>query len=117
MSSFSFLASVNKPVHKPVRKLKEKGVVGLLAVAPSRGLKREHPMLSRAEKFLKAGKGKEFLKTSFFYCRSVPVSARTLYSHYGVDRHIGRYLKDIDIPVLIVWGQRGQRYHSLYSSR
>ncbi len=94
-------------------KLKGKGVVGLLAVAPSKGLKREHPHLRRAEKLLKAGKGKELLKTSFFYCRSAPVSARTLYSHYGVDRHIGRYLKDIDVPVLIVWGGEDSRVKDL----
>jgi len=91
----------------------DKRVVGILAVAPAKGTPREHPLLQKAKKLVKEGKGKTLLETSFFYCQTTKVSARTLYSYYGVDRNIGRYLKDIDIPVLIVWGGEDNRVMNL----
>jgi pimeloyl-ACP methyl ester carboxylesterase len=96
-----------------LKKLKNKGVVGLLAVAPSKGTKREHPLLKKAEELYRKGKGSELMKTSFFYCSEAEVSARTLFTYYGIDRHIGRYLKEIELPVLIVWGGEDTRVKDL----
>ncbi len=88
-------------------------VVGVLAVAPAKGTPREHPLLDRAKDLVSAGKGKTLLKTSFFYCNSAEVSARTLYTYYGVDRNIGRYFRSLNIPVLIIWGGEDDRVKNL----
>ncbi len=94
-------------------RVKGKGVVGLLAVAPAEGLRREHPLLESARKLVKEGKGRSMLETSFFYCQRARVSARTLYSYYGIDRNIGRYLRKVDVPALIVWGGEDDRVKNL----
>ncbi|EDP75746.1 alpha/beta hydrolase [Hydrogenivirga sp. 128-5-R1-1] len=91
----------------------DSSVVGLLGVAPAKGTVREHPLLKRAEKLVKEGKGKTLLETNFFYCQKAKVSARTLYTYYGIDRNIGRYLQRIDVPVLIVWGGEDTRVKNL----
>ncbi len=93
--------------------LKDDSVVGILAVAPAKGLKREHPLLEKAKKLYEEGKGKTLLKTRFFYCKEAQVSARTLYTYYGVDRNIGRFLERIKVPVLIVWGGEDDRIRDL----
>ncbi|WP_457599943.1 alpha/beta hydrolase [Hydrogenivirga sp.] len=94
-------------------RLRDPAVVGLLAVAPAKGLRREHPLLSEAERLYREGKGKKLLKTSFFYCRKTEVSARTLFTYYGVDRNIGKSLQKLRIPVLVVWGGEDTRVRDL----
>ncbi len=91
----------------------DRTVVGVLAVAPAKGTLREHPLLGRARELVRRGEGRRLLETSFFYCPSTRVSARTLHSYYGVDRNIGRSLRKLDIPVLIVWGGEDERVRDL----
>ncbi|RLJ70805.1 alpha/beta hydrolase family protein [Hydrogenivirga caldilitoris] len=91
----------------------DKSIVALLAVAPAKGIPREHPLLKEAEKLVKTGKGKTFLETSFFYCQKVKVSARTLYTYYGLDRNIGVSLQRLGIPVLVVAGGMDDRVKDL----
>jgi len=91
----------------------DSSIVGLLAVAPAKGLKREHKLLKRAEELVKARRGSELLETNFFYCQKAKVSARTLYSYYGVERNIGRFLSKLSIPVLVVWGGEDDRVKEL----
>ena len=91
----------------------DKSIVGVLAVAPAKGTPREHPLLGKAKELVSKGKGKVLLKTSFFYCNSVEVSARTLYTYYGADRNIGRSLRKVKVPVLIVWGGEDERVRNL----
>ena len=94
-------------------KVRDPAVVGVVAVAPSKGIKREHPLIGKAEDLVKKGKGTKMLRTSFFYCQEAEVSARTLYSYYGVDRNLGKALRKVDVPVLIVWGAMDERVKDL----
>lgn len=88
-------------------------LAGVLAVAPAKGTPREHPLLQEAKELVEDGKGKRMLETSFFYCQKTRVSARTLYSYYGVNRNIGKSLEKIEVPVLIVWGGEDDRVKDL----
>ena len=93
----------------------DKSIAGVLAVAPAKGVPRKHPLLKKAKELVKEGKGKTLLETSFFYCQKTKVSARTLYTYYGVDRNIGKFLQKIEAPVLIVWGGEDDRVKNLPS--
>ncbi len=93
--------------------LKDGSIKGVLAVAPAKGTPKKHPLLKKAEKFVKEGRGRTLLQTNFFYCQKAKISARTLYSYYGVDRNIGKSLRRINIPVLIVWGGEDNRVKDL----
>lgn len=99
-------------IHSVLR-LKDPDVVGVVAVAPSKGTPREHPLLDKAEGLYRTGKGRTLLETTFFYCEKVKVSARTLYTYYGVDRNIGEALKKVNIPVLVVAGGEDTRVKDL----
>jgi len=91
----------------------EPKVVGLLLVAPSKGEQRKHPLLEKAKRLVRDGAGHTVLRGSFFYCREVSVSARTLWSYYGVDRNIGKALREVGVPVLVVWGGEDERVRDL----
>ncbi len=87
-------------------------VKGVVAVAPSKGLGIKNDVFEKAERLIKGGRGKEIIKTGFFYCEEARVTARTVYSYYK-ERHLGKILKDIKIPVLIVWGTLDKRVEDL----
>jgi pimeloyl-ACP methyl ester carboxylesterase len=99
-------------IHTALR-LKGVPLAGVVAVAPSKGTPREHPLLEKARRLYEAGKGKTLLETSFFYCEKTKVSARTLYTYYGVDRNVGKALKALEIPVLVVAGGEDTRVEDL----
>ncbi len=101
-------------IHAALR-LKGGNVVGIVAVAPSKGTPRKHPLLKKAEELYKQNGGRTFLETEFFYCQKAKVSARTLYTYYGVDRNVGEALKKLTIPVLIVAGGEDTRVRDLPS--
>ncbi len=92
---------------------RDRAILGIIALAPAKGVKREHPLYPRALKLVREGKGKELLKTRFFYCPEAQVSARTLVTYYGGDRNIGYALKKINIPVLIAVGGMDERVKEL----
>ncbi len=100
-------------IHAAEELSKDKAVVGVLAVAPAKGVPRKHPLLKKAGQLVEKGEGKKLLETSFFYCQKTKVSARTLYTYYGIDRNIGRSLQRIEVPVLIVWGGEDDRVKDL----
>lgn len=88
---------------------KDSSIKGVIALAPANGVPREHKLLEKAKKLVKDGKGNTLLKTNFFYCNDVKVSARTLWSYYGIDKNIGKALKKIDVPVLVAVGGMDER--------
>ncbi len=92
---------------------KDRALVGVMALAPAKGLKREHPLLEKARRLVQEGKGKTLLRTNFFYCKEAQVSARTLWSYYGEDRNIGKALDNISLPTLVVVAALDERVSEL----
>ena len=102
-------------IHTAEKLSGDRAIVGVLAVSPAKGVPRKHPLLKKAKELVEKGKGRTLLETSFFYCQKTKVSARTLYTYYGVDRNIGKSLRKIKVPVLIVWGGEDDRVKNLPS--
>jgi pimeloyl-ACP methyl ester carboxylesterase len=67
------------------------------------------PLLTRAEKLVSDGQGRQIMKDiGFLYCANISATASSFVSYYKPDprRHTPNLLKDIKLPTLVIAGTR-----------
>ena len=71
------------------------------------------PVLERATRLVAAGKGQTLMEnTDFFFCRGASVMAATFHDYYQKESNFTRipaYLKQLQVPVLIIIGSVDER--------